>query len=297
MTRIAIIGLGVMGKNHYRILSSMQDVEIAALCDPVPTELEGRHYEDLDKMLSTEELDAAVIATPTFMHKDIAVKCIEKGIALLIEKPVASTVKEGSEILAVAREKNVRTVVGHVERFNPVVCALKKELEGKEIHTLSIVRVGPFPPRISDVGVLTDLAVHDIDLIRVITRKEIAESCIYKSKKIIDHFEDNAVLSFKLEGDTVANVTTNWITPFKKRTIEVATEDAYYEANLISQELVEYSSYKVNNSYVTRGCFVRKGEPLKGELEAFVHYVNNGSINELASLEDSIEILKVLETA
>ena len=118
---------------------------------------------------------------------------------------------------------------------------------------------------------------------------------IFKSKKIVDHYEDNAILSFKLEDDIVANITTNWITPFKKRTIEIATNDAYYEANLVGQELVEYSAFKVNNSYVIRDCIVMKSEPLANELKAFVDFVNGRPAGFLTSLEDSIEILKIIE--
>ena len=295
MTRIAVIGLGVMGKNHYRVLKSLPDVEVAAVCDPGVEGFDEPHYKDVDSMLENEELDAAIIAVPTNLHKEVALKCMDFGLALLIEKPVAPTVAEGMEILSVAKAKGVATAVGHVERFNPVVAALKKELKSKEILTISITRVGPYPPRIADVGVITDLAVHDIDLIRFITEKEITEVNIYKSKKIVDHYEDNAVLSFKLEDDIVANITTNWITPFKKRTIEIATNDAYYEANLIGQELVEYSAFKTNNSYVIRDCFVMKSEPLVNELKAFVEHVNGREAEYITSLEDGVEILKIIE--
>lgn len=295
MTKIAVIGLGVMGKNHYRVLKTIPEVTVAALCDPDVKGFEEPHFDDVDQMLSSVELDAAIISVPTFLHKEIALKCIEKGLALLIEKPVAPTVKDGTEILNFAKEKGTRTAVGFVERFNPVVAALKKELEGKEILSVSIVRVGPYPPRIADVGVITDLAVHDIDLIRFITGKEIIKKNIFKSKKIVDHYEDNAILSFKLEDDIVASITTNWITPFKKRTIEIATNDAYYEANLIGQELVEYSAFKVNNSYVIRDCIVMKSEPLVNELKAFVDFVNDRPADFLTTLEDSIEILRIIE--
>lgn len=124
---------------------------------------------------------------------------------------------EDAEYLSrLAEEKGVKTAVGHIERFNPVVRELKKELAGKELYTISVTRVGPFPPRIADVGILTDLAVHDIDLIRFLTGSEIRKCSIYKSQKIHDHHEDNAVLSFELENEIVANITTNWLTPFKK---------------------------------------------------------------------------------
>jgi len=135
---------------------------------------------------------------------------------------------------------------------------LKNEIKDKEIYSINITRVGPFPPRIADVGILTDLAVHDIDLIRFITKKEIVDTSIYKSQKIHDHYEDNAILTFKLEDDIIVLITINWLTTYKKRKIKVACKEAYYEANLLSQELVEYLNFKINNSFVVRECFVKK---------------------------------------
>lgn len=294
MLNIAIIGLGAMGKNHYRLLKEIGGINIVALCDVNTSEtFEENFYNNIDDLLDNEEFDAAIIAVPTFLHCEVALKLIKNNVNLLIEKPVASSIEEGEQILTAAKEHNVKIVVGHVERFNPVVNALKKELENKEIYSISITRVGPFPPRISDVGVLTDLSVHDIDLTRFISNKNILKKSIYKSQKIHNHYEDNAILSFELEDDIIANITTNWLTPFKKRKIEVACKEAYYEADLITQDLVEYSNYHTNNSYVTRNCFVKKDEPLKKELEAFIDYLQTGKTTQLSTVEDSIITLKI----
>ncbi len=297
MINIGIIGLGIMGKNHYRVLKTIEGVNVACLCDPNAEDtFDEKLYRNEDEMLASEKLDAVLIAVPTFLHKEVTIKCINKGLDVFIEKPVASKVDDGYDILKAAKKANVKAVVGHIERFNPVVNALKNELKDKEIYSVSITRVGPFPPRIGDVGVLTDLSVHDIDLIRYITEKEIIESNIFKSQKIHNHFEDNAILSFNLENDIVASIMTNWLTPFKKRTIEVACKEAYYVADLMSQDLQEYSSFKINNSYVVRGCFVRKGEPLFHELNAFINLVRDDKNSNMASIEDSIKTLELLES-
>lgn len=296
MLKIGLIGLGSMGRNHYRILKSIPDVQLAALCEPKPADkYPEKIYKTTEEMLKNEKLDAVVIAVPTFLHKDTAFRCIEKGIHVFIEKPVAVNSGDGKAILEHAKKHNVRTAIGHVERFNPVVRSLKQELKNKEIYNISITRVGPFPPRIADVGILTDLSVHDIDLIRFITDREITEKNIFKSQKIHNHYEDNAILSFRLEKDIVASITTNWLTPFKRRKIEVATKEAYYEADLMSQELLEYSAYTMNNSYAVRNCPVKKGEPLYNEIAAFINYVRTGSGSEMASIEDSIKTLEILE--
>jgi len=296
MTKIAIVGLGVMGKNHYRVLQNISDVEIVGLCDPVAEDnFEHKLYRDLDDMLSSVEIDAIVIATPTFLHKEIALKCIEKDIHLFIEKPIASTVEDGKIILEASKKKDLKVVVGHIERFNPVVQALRNELKDKEVYSINITRIGPFPPRIADVGILTDLAVHDIDLIRFISQKNIQDKSIFKSQKIHNHYEDNAILSFAMENNIVASITTNWLTPFKKRKIEVACKEAYYEADLMTQELLEYSNYEINNSFVTRGCFVKKSEPLLNELSSFMDYIKTGNKPISATIEDSIETLQIVD--
>ena len=248
-------------------------------------------------MLLKSRLDAGIICVPSALHHEIALKFIEKGIPLLIEKPITSTAAQGRHLLEKAEAKGVRIAVGHVERFNPVVNALINELEGKELYSIQITRVGPFPPRIADVGVLTDLSVHDIDLIRYISKREIIGSSIFKSRKLVDHHEDNAILSFSLEREVVAGINTNWLTPFKKRKVEVATAEAYYEADLMTQTLVEFSSYKMNNSFIHRDCYVPKSEPLLSEVTAFMAYVRSGDPGRLATGSDGIRTLEIIETS
>ena len=294
MVKVALIGLGSMGQNHYRVLKSLTGFEITALCDIAQTkDYDEPFYTDLDEMLEKADFEAAVIVVPTFLHKEVAIKCLNKGKHLFIEKPVASSVEEANEILKIANEKNARVCVGYIERFNPVVEELKNEIAGSEIYSIGITRVGPFPPRIADVGILTDLSVHDIDLIRFITGREIRQTSIFKSQKIHNHHEDNAILSFELEDEIVASITTNWLTPFRKRTIEVATKDAYYEANLMEQDLTEFSEYQRNNSYVIRKCMVKKEEPLIREHLAFRKFIKTGERNGLSTIEDSIITLEI----
>lgn len=294
MLKVALIGLGSMGKNHYRVLKTLPNVQITALCDVAkPQGYPEPFFENVDTLLEEADFDAALIVVPTFLHKEVALKCLEKGKNLFIEKPVASTCKEGEAILAKAKEVGAKVCVGYIERFNPVIEALKNELQDKEIYSIGITRVGPFPPRIADVGILTDLSVHDIDLIRFITECEIEHQSIFKSQKIHNHHEDNAILSFKLGHEIVASITTNWLTPFRKRKIEVATKEAYYEADLMEQTLVEYSAYQKNFSYVIRNCMVKKEEPLVRELSAFVNYMLTNERGGLSSIEDSIITLQV----
>jgi len=294
MVKVALIGLGSMGQNHYRVIKSLPGFELTALCDIKQTrDYDEPFYTSLDEMLEKADFEAAVIVVPTFLHKEVAIKCLKKGKHLFIEKPVASSVEEANEILAIATKMNAKVAVGYIERFNPVVEELKNEISGSEIYSIGITRVGPFPPRIADVGILTDLSVHDIDLIRFITGRNILKTSIFKSQKIHNHHEDNAILSFELEDEIVASITTNWLTPFRKRTIEVATKDAYYEANLMEQDLTEFSEYQKNNSYVIRKCMVKKEEPLIREHLAFRKFIKTGERNGLSTIEDSIITLEI----
>jgi len=296
MLKLAIVGFGVFGRNHFRILDALDSCTIVSVCDIQLPQIDGvRVYSCLDTMLSNEVLDAVIICSPTSTHLNIACKCLAAGLDIFIEKPAASTSSDANAILLEREKFNAKVVVGHVERFNPAVIALKEALMDQEILSISITRVGPFPPRIADVGILVDLSVHDIDILRFITGKEIVSSGIYKSKKIHRSHEDNAILSFTLQDEIVASITTNWLTPFKKRSIEVSCRSGYFVADLLAQELTQYSKYDYDtNSFTTRNCSVDKVEPLKSELINFLSFIKGDEDCFCASLEDSIKTLEII---
>ena len=155
--RVGVIGAGVMGSNHARVLGGLPDTTLVGIVDPLPehraraTELARcRCFASLDELIA-EGVDAVTIAAPTHLHHEVALACIARGIHILVEKPIASTVEEVREIVAAAGRAGVTLMVGHVERFNPAVAAIKQAISGEDILSIGITRVGPFPDRKSVV--------------------------------------------------------------------------------------------------------------------------------------------------
>lgn len=280
--RVGVVGAGVMGTNHARVLASLPDVSLVGVVDPLPAhrdravECTGcRAFADLDALI-VQGVDAVTIAAPTHLHHELALACIAQGIHVMVEKPIASSVEEGREIVAAARRAGVTLMVGHVERFNPAVPAIKQALAGEDILSIAITRVGPFPPRMSNVGVVIDLAVHDIDLIRWFTESDIVEVQPQLSSAVAER-EDIALLQFRTASGVLAHINTNWLTPFKARSVTVATRGKYVMGDLLTRQVTECFGFKPDGSYSMRHLSVGHDEPLRAELLAFLSAVRSGS--------------------
>lgn len=280
--RIGVVGVGVMGSNHARVFAGLPGVELVGVADPdrkqaefVAHTLGCAAVADVADLLDLG-IDAVTIAAPTHLHHSIALTCIARGIHVLVEKPIASTIEQGHDIIAAARQAGVTLMVGHVERFNPAVEAVKDAIRNEDILSIAITRVGPFPPRMSNVGVVIDLAVHDIDLIRWFTDSDIVEVQPQLSNAVAER-EDIALLQFRTASGVLAHINTNWLTPFKARSVTVATRGKYVMADLLTRQVTECFGFQPDGSYSMRHLSVGHAEPLRAELLAFLRAVRSGA--------------------
>src|SRR6186997_2181976 len=301
--RVGVVGVGVMGSNHARVFAGLPGTELVGVADPdrkqvdfVARTLGCVAVSDVNELLE-RDIDAITIAAPTHLHRDIALACIARGVHVLVEKPIASSVEEGREIINVARRAGVTLMVGHVERFNPAVEAIKEAIRGEDILSIAITRVGPFPPRMSNVGVVIDLAVHDIDLIRWFTNSDIIEVQPQLSSAVAER-EDIALLQFRTASGVLAHINTNWLTPFKARNVTVATRGKYVMGDLLTRQVTECFGFQPDGAYSMRHLPVGHDEPLRAELIAFLDAVRTGNTpavsgdEGVASLEIAIRCLE-----
>ncbi len=295
--RAGVIGLGAMGTQHARIYASLPDVELVGVADPdeqaaerIAHSFNTRCFNDYRELLSLG-LDAVSVAVPTVMHAEVGLHVLDARINLLVEKPIADTLENARLLLNKAEQKGLTFMVGHIERFNPAVSGLIESIKDTRILSVGTTRVGPVPPRIKDVGVVIDLAIHDIDLVRYITKSEAIEVKSSISNYLGKH-EDAAVLSYKMENGVLAYTVVNWLTPFKIREVNVATQEKFVKALLMEQRVVEYSHYGPDGSYLVKELPVRQEEPLKLELQSFIQCITGDKPVPITG-QDGLKALEV----
>lgn len=292
MTRVALIGVGAMGRNHLRVLSELDGVELAAICDQDAALLEAaalKHsvpaYRSWTEMLERERLDACIVAVPTRFHCSAGLAVLDHGLHALIEKPIASTLEEGRKLVAAAKRADRLLAVGHVERFNPTVRELQSHLAAGEIGRIFQIqarRQGPFPARIRDVGVVIDLATHDLDVMQALAASEVERLYAETEQRIHTEHEDILTALLKFESGVLGVLQVNWLTPTKIRELSVLGDRGLLVCNYLTQELTYFKNAELDAPRVDRDGLhgvsegevtryeVAKGEPLRLELEAFV---------------------------
>lgn len=292
--RIGVIGTGSMGRHHARVYSEINGVELVGIADidrergsALAREYGTDHYIDYQQLLD-KELDGVTIAVPTTLHKEVALEAINRGVNVLVEKPIADSVENAQEMILAAKKAGVKLMVGHIERFNPAIVALKKEIDsGKlgKIVSISATRVGPFEKRIRDVGIILDLSVHDIDLMSYLYGESVRE--VYSSAgSVIHQFEDYATIFLKFNNGNAGIIKTNWLTPHKMRKLSVTgTQGIAYVDNIAP-------SLEVYNGAPGIKVRIEKREPLKNELEHFVECIETGC-EPIVKGEDGLSAIKV----
>ncbi|WP_406661243.1 UDP-N-acetylglucosamine 3-dehydrogenase [Methanolobus sp. ZRKC3] len=294
MIRVGVIGAGAMGKNHIRIYSEMPGVELAGISDIDKDLVEGlaqeynaKAFTDYNELLKMD-LDAISIVVPTKMHRKVAIECIEAGANVLVEKPIADSVENAQAIIDAAEENGKLVMVGHIERFNPAVIKLKEIIESGllgKIVSISTTRVGPYNPRIRDVGVILDIGVHDIDIISCLYGKEVNQVYAVAGADI-HSFEDHATIHMRFDHEFSGLVEVNWLTPHKVRKLTALGVEGVAYLDYIDQTV------ELHDSGWVRKAKIEQKEPLRNELEYFVDCVKEGR-KPKPSGEDGMHALKV----
>jgi UDP-N-acetylglucosamine 3-dehydrogenase len=295
--RLGLAGLGSMGRNHLRILAARDDIRLVAVADPVEATLTGataqtsaQGFAEPLAMIAEAELDAVVIAAPTTAHVPLALAAIERGIAVLVEKPLAATIEEAMRIVDAARAAGVPVQVGHVERFNPAVLELGRLIdEGwlSTIYSIASRRAGPFPARIRDVGVTVDLATHDADILSWIAGERPSRVYGETAQRIHATNEDLLFGLLQFPSGATGMLDVNWLTPAKRRQLVVVGEDGMFELDYLTQRLTFTRATDTTNPRLIGGYAptfegevvelpVASAEPLASEIDAFLGIVRAG---------------------
>lgn len=313
--RVAVIGVGSMGRNHARVYIELLEANLVAVADAddavasaVGKKFGVNSYSNYLEMLETEHPEAVSIAVPTALHKEVALETMEAGANILVEKPIAATLNEGKEIIEKAQELNRRLMIGHIVRFNPAMQTLKQKLQNGDLGRIFQIfcrRAGPFPARIRDVGVVVDLASHDIDIMRFLTGLEPKRVFAETEQRIHTDHEDLLFGLLRFPEGVTGALEINWLTPTKVREVLVLGERGLFRVDDLTQDLYFYENAQASREFwpalrtikgVSEGSMTRfalhRYEPLKAELQAFLKTVK-GEILAPTTGEDGLAALRI----
>ena len=311
--RIGVIGLGMMGRHHARIARDLGGLVLTGGADPAG---DAHHalwdrpvFNSVDGLLAVG-IDAAVVAVPSEVHESVALELADAGVHVLVEKPLADTLEAAIAIKEAFRDTGLVASVGHVERFNPAIRELKRKLDTGDLGRVISIRTrraGPHPKRVRNIGVVRDLATHDIDLVLWLggafehVTAEIAH-------RLDDPYEDLVEAIGRLEDGTVVSVSVNWLTPTKERSVTVLGERGALVADLLSADLTFYANADIPVEWealaqlkgVSEGDMVRyalaKPEPLRVQLENFRDAVLGVDGAQVVTLEEGVEVLRTIDS-
>ncbi len=313
--KVAVIGVGTMGRHHARVYSELPEADLVSISDSDSVRAHStaekfgiRAYTDHREMLEKEKPDAVSVVVPTALHEKVGMDALDAGVNVLIEKPIAATVEEGTRLIEKARAMNKQLMVGHVVRFDPALQALKQKLDAGElgrIYQIFCRRAGPFPTRIQDVGVVIDLAPHDVDIMRFLAGSNPTRVYSETERRIHTNHEDLLWATLRFPDGVIGGLEINWLTPTKIREVLVLGERGMFRADALTQDLYFYENSLVNDVQwatlqtikgVSEGSMTRyaipRFEPLKAELQSFLKAIQDGNPVPITG-EDGLAALKI----
>jgi len=296
---VAVIGCGSWGRNHIRVYNDLENTSLTAIADmntATAKEFGERYsvdwYTEPEKIFEREDVEAVSICTPTVTHADLAMKAIEAGKHVLVEKPMTNTTDEAREIIKAAERHGVYLTVGFVERFNPAISEALNIITSGEIGEVILAhtrRVSRRPLRIGDVGVIKDLAIHDIDIVNQLFKNK-AMNVFASAGSIAHDFEDYANIIVCFDNDRSAFIETNWLTPRKVRTLTITGTEGMITVEYITQQIIVENNERLYQPYLNYD------EPLLRELYSFTSSILNDEPPEVTG-EDGLRALEISEAA
>ena len=297
---VAVIGTGFWGRNHARVFKELEETELLAVCDinaerakNVAKQFGVRAYTSMGKLLKRKDVEAVSNCVWSLNLAKETLKALKAGKHVLVEKPMATNVKQAEKLLEAAKEEGLHLTVGFLMRFIPGIQHMKNAVEDKTIGNLvcaTAKRVSEWPERIGDVGVVKDTAIHDIDIIRYLFGEE--PIAVYAKTGSMKHkkFEDYAQIMLTFEGGKSAFIESNWLTPYKTRTLVVTGSKAIMKLDYITQELtIEDATKTIQPRYPWQ-------EPLKLELQHFANCILKKE-KPLITGTDGLKALQIAEAA
>lgn len=310
--RAGLVGMGAMGRNHFRVLGALDGVDLVGVVDPALGTVEHAGvpvHTELEQLLAAG-VDYVTVACPTFLHEEVGLQLAEAGVHALIEKPLAATSKGARAVRDAFAERGLVGGVGHIERYNPALQSLRERLAAGdlgEVYQVVTRRQGPFPARIADVGVVKDLATHDIDLTAWVTGRDYVTVAAQTARRSGREHEDMVAVTAELSDGVIASHLVNWLSPQKERTTVVTGERGALIADTLTADLtfhangaipLEWESQRnfrgVSEGDVTRFALARR-EPLLVEHEKFRDAVVSGDASQIVDLDQGVRIVEVSE--
>ena len=297
---VGVIGVGAMGENHVRVYHKMEEANLIAVSDVSERALKkiekkygAKGYTEYVDLLQNPDIEVVSVCVPTTFHHAVVMEAIKHKKHILVEKPIAFTLNEAEEMISAAKEAGVILSTGHVERFNPAVQKAKELIDDGvigDIVSAFAKRVGPLPPRIKDVGVSIDLAIHDLDIMNYLFEENVTQVYGTMNSSFDDsEFEDHAEIMVSFENESTGIIEVNWLTPYKRRELELTGTAGIISVDYIKQSIEVYGKF-------AQDIQIKHEEPLKCELKSFLKTVVEEK-EPIITGEDGLKALKMVIAA